>query len=248
MDFSPSKPSHWGVLLLLTVSLFVFIGFPILSYIGAITYTSGGESGVINDVILLIIQLILVFLFFILVPILWFKVINGYSLPQIYSTIGLTRENLDLTIVWGIITAICAFTVVFAISIILSLLGVDVSKASNIGELKQFFSIPTLFILIVVQPFAEEIFFRGFLLVKLSSILGITAGIILSSILFGLAHLSYGNIYPAAMTALVGVVLAVSVVRTKNLYTSIIAHTLFNVTSFSLYILAELLRGGSLTL
>ncbi len=248
MDFSIKKPSHWGVFFLLIVSFLVFIGFPILSFIGGVSSPNGNNGYRLNELILLVIQLLLVFFFFIAVPILWYRVVNGFSTHQLASSIGLRREGLDLALIWGIITAIVAFTVVLSTSLILNILGVDISKASNIEELKQFFSTSTLIVLILIQPAAEEFFFRGFLLDKLSSLFGIPASIIISSILFGLAHLSYGNVYPATMTTLVGIVLAASVIRTKNLYTSITAHILFNLISFLLYIFAELFRVEALIL
>jgi membrane protease YdiL (CAAX protease family) len=94
-------------------------------------------------------------------------------------------------------------------------------------------------ILIIIQPIAEEIFFRGFLLDKFKNLFGKNIAIFFSSLLFGLAHLSYGNIYPAILTFIIGLLLAVLVVKTKNLYSSIIAHILFNLISFSIYILGR---------
>ena len=235
MDFSFRKLSHIGVFILLIVSFLVFIVAPILSFFGFTSSYTGSDSIRVGEVFLLIIQFILVFILFVLIPLLWYRVVNHFDKQKIFDSIKLKVENVDLVLVWGVITAIIAFIVIVSIGIVLNFFGFDVSKSSNITDLKHFFSIPSMMILIVVQPFAEEFFFRGFLLDKLTGVLGSANAIIITSILFGLAHLSYGNIYPALMTGIVGFILAILVVRTKNLYTSIIAHILFNIISFSIY-------------
>ena len=94
-------------------------------------------------------------------------------------------------------------------------------------------------ILISCQPIAEEIFFRGFLLDKTRKIVGTNGAIVLTSILFGLAHISMGNVIPAIIISVVAVVFGYMVVRTKSLMTGIIAHVVFNLTSFLLYVIAK---------
>ena len=81
----------------------------------------------------------------------------------------------------------------------------------------------------------EEIFFRGFLLDKIKVISDQKTAIILTSFIFGIAHLTYGNVFPALMTGILGLILAYMVIKTKNLTTAIVAHILFNLTSVVLY-------------
>ena len=247
MDFSPWKVGHIGVSILLLITFLIFIGVPILSFFGFNSSTNTSSIS-IADTFLLIIQLSLVFILFVFVPILWYRVVNHFDRKQILESINLRRTGLDEALIWGVITAIIAFMVIASIGIILNLLGFDVSKSSNITELNQFFSIPSMLILITIQPFAEEFFFRGFLLDKLENILDSTGAIIITSILFGSAHLLYGNIYPAVMTGIVGFILAILVIRIRNLYASIVAHILFNLISFSLYLFGELFTHQALIL
>ena len=89
------------------------------------------------------------------------------------------------------------------------------------------------------QPIGEEIFFRGFLLDKINAMAGRETAIVLTSILFGMAHLTYGNIYPAILTGILGLILAYMVLKTKNLVTAIVAHIFFNVASVTLYIIGQ---------
>jgi membrane protease YdiL (CAAX protease family) len=112
---------------------------------------------------------------------------------------------------------------------------VDPSKFSNIPDLQQLFSISSLYLLVTLQPFCEEFFFRGFLFEKITKISGPTVAIISTSILFGISHLSYTYAYAAIIAVILGVLFATVVFKTKNLYSSIFAHTLINVTSLTLY-------------
>ena len=118
--------------------------------------------------------------------------------------------------------------------------GFDLTDASNITDLELYFSIPSIFILATIQPIGEEIFFRGFLLDKISILSDEKTAIIITSVLFGIAHLTYAKVYPAVLTAIVGVLFAFIVVKTKNLFSSIVAHITFNVASITFYILGQM--------
>ena len=102
--------------------------------------------------------------------------------------------------------------------------------------------------IVVFQSTTEEIFFRGFLLDKINTLAGKEIAILTTAILFGMAHLSYGKIYPALMTGVFGILLGYVVMKTKNLNTAIIAHILFNITSFALYIASQSLNLEALIL
>jgi membrane protease YdiL (CAAX protease family) len=144
-----------------------------------------------------------------------------------------------MAFLWGIVTMFLAFFLIAVFGGILIFFGYDLTDSSNIPQLESLFSLPAILILIIIQPVAEEFFFRGFLLDKTTNLLGTKTAIILTSILFGIAHLSFRNVYPAVTTSMIGLLLAYSVVKTKNLSTSIIAHVLFNIASFSIYLIGK---------
>ena len=144
-----------------------------------------------------------------------------------------------MAIFWGVVSVIVMFVILFVIGIILTFYGFNLDESSNITDLEQFFSLPSIFLIVAFQPIGEEIFFRGFLLDKINAMAGQETAIVLTSILFGMAHLTYGNIYPAIMTGILGLILAYMVLKTKNLLTSIVAHILFNVASVTLYIIGQ---------
>lgn len=77
----------------------------------------------------------------------------------------------------------------------------------------------------IAAPFFEEILFRGFLLPSLTRYLPVWGSILVSSLLFAIAHLSLSEILP--LTAL-GIVLGVVYTRSRNLLAPMLLHSLWN--------------------
>jgi membrane protease YdiL (CAAX protease family) len=77
--------------------------------------------------------------------------------------------------------------------------------------------------LVIIAPICEEILFRGYLLGRLSYKFGVRKGIIFSSIIFGVLHIT--NMFGAAMF---GVILCVLYLKSNSLITSIIVHASYN--------------------
>jgi uncharacterized protein len=80
-----------------------------------------------------------------------------------------------------------------------------------------------LFVTVIFAPITEEFIFRGFLLQRWGSKWGLQAGVIASSLLFGLLHVHN----PVGLT-MFGLVMALLYVRTHNLWVPILAHALNN--------------------
>src|SRR5690606_33789355 len=83
-------------------------------------------------------------------------------------------------------------------------------------------------------PFAEEIFFRGFLYGGTRPLLGVALAALLTGFIFSLAHYNQGLIIP--FTA-IGALLALAYQRSGTLFVPIGAHFLFNLASFSILVL-----------
>jgi uncharacterized protein len=89
----------------------------------------------------------------------------------------------------------------------------------------------------VAAPLFEEFMFRGFLLPSLTRYVPVWAAIGISSLIFGVAHLSLSEIIP--LTTL-GIILGVVYTRTQNLLASMLLHSLWNSsTLISLFILGS---------
>ena len=234
MDFTIKKPTHLFALVILVVAFSIIIILPIYSFFYiplSIESTQIGETSeqfrLFFEIFTLVLQILIVAIgLFILVPFIWYKVVNKLSFKEILFRIKLRKEGIDMAIFWGIISMIAMFGIMFIIGIVLTFSGFNLEESSNITDLEQIFSLPSIFFIVAFQPIGEEIFFRGFLLDKINSIAGKETAIIVTSILFGIAHLTYGNIYPAIMTGILGLILAYMVIKTKSLTTAIISHIL----------------------
>lgn len=89
-------------------------------------------------------------------------------------------------------------------------------------------------ILIVgVAPFAEEVFFRGFLFGGLRSRMPAWAAALASGIFFGSIHLTTGNLAVVAQLSVLGIVLALLYERTGSLWPPIALHLLNNALAFA---------------
>lgn len=89
----------------------------------------------------------------------------------------------------------------------------------------------------VAAPFFEEVIFRGFLLPSLTRYLPVWGAIVVSSLIFALAHLNLSEVLPLAT---LGIVLGFVYTRSKNLLSSMLLHSLWNSgTLISLFILGS---------
>ena len=86
------------------------------------------------------------------------------------------------------------------------------------------------FIIVLLAPFAEEVFFRGFLLPAFANRWGFFAAAIISSGLFGISHVAPGSIIPAFMS---GMLFAWLYHRTGSLWNTTIAHGSQNALAFA---------------
>lgn len=241
MDFDFKKPSHLFALILILLTFAFIIVMPYLSFFGIVSSTKSisdienlSES-LFFQIYLLVFQLLFVIGLLVIIPIIWYYIVNHYNLKKIFEKLKLTSVNIDIAFLWGIVAVIITFLIFFAIEFLLIIMGIQPEDLGNIQDLEKFFTPASLFILVSVQPIAEEIFFRGFLLDKIGSFAGQNVAIFSTAILFGLAHMSYGKVYPVIFPMIMGVLLAYVVIKTRNIYASIFAHISFNVASFIIY-------------
>lgn len=94
-----------------------------------------------------------------------------------------------------------------------------------------------LFTAAIAAPLFEEVLFRGFLLPSLTRYMSVSWAILLSSLIFAVAHLSLSEVLPLAV---LGIILGVTYTRSRNLLSSILLHSLWNsVTMIGLFILGS---------
>lgn len=242
MDFDYRKPLHILALLLIISSIFIIFISQIMTFFSIPPfdqpndYESLGQGlNLMLEAVFLVFYLLFSFVFFILFPLLWYIFVNSLSFKKALSKIRITLENIDIAFLWGILTVFIIFGVTFILEFALEQSGADMSDLSNIPDLEALFSPAILFFLVAIMPVAEEIFFRGFLMEKFEGFAGKNFAIVMSAVLFGIAHMGYGKIYPVIMPIIMGLLLGYIVVKTRNLFASIIAHVTFNVVVIFLY-------------
>jgi membrane protease YdiL (CAAX protease family) len=77
----------------------------------------------------------------------------------------------------------------------------------------------------IAAPIFEEILFRGFLLPSLTRYMPMWGAIIISSVIFATAHLSFSEVLPLTI---LGIVLGFVYGRSRNLLASMMVHSLWN--------------------
>lgn len=85
-------------------------------------------------------------------------------------------------------------------------------------------------LLSVTAGFCEELVFRGFLIWLITAWLGVVAAVIISSIVFGYAHI-YLGVPQVPRIALVGLLLALVVVGTGSLWPAMVIHAAMDLNS-----------------
>ena len=121
---------------------------------------------------------------------------------------------------------VASYVIILAHNVILTLLGVD-TQGDQILELFAALDSPVWFILVgvIFAPVVEELFFRGFLFQGFRQKYGWVKGGLLSSVIFGVAHLDPVAFLP---TAILGFLLAYMYHRTNSVWVPILLHVLVN--------------------
>ncbi|MCK8817993.1 CPBP family intramembrane metalloprotease [Natroniella sulfidigena] len=147
---------------------------------------------------------------------------------------GLKNKNFRVSLKYGFLGGVIICLMIITINnffygLVSNLFGIEVPAQQVIYNLLNsqtllFFLLQSS-IIIIIAPVTEEIFFRGFVYPYCKSKMGKTRGLILNGALFGLAHFSLWVFLP---TFLGGVILAWLYEKTNSLYSSIIAHSVWN--------------------
>lgn len=121
---------------------------------------------------------------------------------------------------------VASYVIILAHNAVLMLLGVE-TQGDQILELFAALDSPVWFILVgvVFAPVVEELFFRGFLFQGFRQKYGWVKGGLLSSVIFGMAHLDPAAFLP---TAILGFLLAYMYHRSNSVWPPIILHVLVN--------------------
>jgi membrane protease YdiL (CAAX protease family) len=152
-----------------------------------------------------------------------------------WSTIGFVRpRSWARTIALGVLAGIALKFVMKAV--VLPLLGADPRNAAYQHLVGNPAALPgILFTVIVIAGFGEEIFWRGFLFDRFAKLFGIkragASTIVVTSMLFALAHLADQGGYGATQALFTGLAFGTAYRRAGNLWLPIAMHVAFDITA-----------------
>jgi membrane protease YdiL (CAAX protease family) len=120
--------------------------------------------------------------------------------------------------------------IMLVVSIIFRLTGSDI-ESEKMDEILRFFknNLPLILFTSITAGVTEELFFRGYLIPRLEILFKNTyLAILISSILFGLIHYSYGTLIQIIAPFFIGIILALHYQKHRNITIIIICHFLWN--------------------
>lgn len=159
---------------------------------------------------------VLVALVFVAIYVLFCRMIEGRPASEFAPRYAL--PDLAAGTVFGIAIFSCVVGVIAAFG------GYHIAGYNNASA-----ALPMLAVAIF-SGFSEEVVFRGFLMRLIEKWLGTLAGLGISSLLFGLAHLNNSFVGPVAVAAIVeaGLMLAAIYLLTRRLWAAVAVHGAWN--------------------
>lgn len=161
---------------------------------------------------------------------LWVQFVEGRTI----SSLGLSREKAIRRFLLGLLIGLVMFSSVILIMYLVDVIKVNSSFNIGFNILIQVFF---MFIAWCIQGSSEEILTRGWLMNVLGAKYSPMVGFVISSVIFGLAHFLNPNINIIAVLniILVGFMLGLYVILTKNLWGACGLHAAWNFAQGNIY-------------
>jgi CAAX protease family protein len=155
------------------------------------------------------------------------------------AALGFRRFNVlrSLTLVILSFLGLIAVNVLYTLLIITFHLHIQTNdqRVLEHGRVLPISTYTTLAVAVLIAPICEEVFFRSFIFMGLRRGMPLTLAVVLSALLFAVAH---GDPASSPVLLVIGLVLAIIRWRTYSIWPGIILHTLNNATSALLIILS----------
>ncbi len=148
---------------------------------------------------------------------------------RVFDALGFRKISLRRAAYWiaGLMLAIFAVNLLYSTIITFFHLNLQTNDQVLLTHSKQepLTTYATLFAAVFIAPFCEEIFFRGFVFPGLRHGMPVGAAIVVSSLLFAVAHADPGS-FPVLL--IIGLALAVIRWRTASIWPGMFLHMLNN--------------------
>ena len=148
------------------------------------------------------------------------------------KNLGFTYEKIHFAVLIGILAGFLFFIISTCFGLFLYYSGVlDLdSEISNTDMV--LVSIPNYWLigfLLVISAVVEEIFFRGLMLRLIAEKYNYIFGIVITSLLFSLAHIGYNKAYTAIWALVFGFYLGFIMYKKKNIIIPMFTHITYNI-------------------
>lgn len=207
-----------------------WIGVALLALIDAglfLIATLGKQGQLAQSGLLVIVQLTY------LLPVVLIFAWRGIN----WKSLGFGRFQWN-TVGLGCGLLIASYMIILVHNLILTTLGVE-TQGDELSDLFELLDSPFWFFLVgaVLAPLVEEIFFRGFLFQGLRAKYGWVSGMLVSSAIFGAAHLDPASLIP---TFILGNLLAYLYHRSNSVWPGVLLHMAVNTFGLlSVYVLTQ---------
>jgi uncharacterized protein len=177
---------------------------------------------------------LLIILFF-LVPLFYYRV-RGVSWKVIKEELLIHNNNLKVELIGGI--KLFSFLLIGFIIIALTLslfqgaTGIEINDMDRVDEIiseEISTNLINFIFILAIGLFAEEFFFRAFLIKKV--------GPFISTIIFSIFHIGYGSIIQIIGVFFLGLILAYWFIKHKSIIQNYIGHVLYDILAILLYVL-----------
>lgn len=198
-------------------------------------YLQFGDRQILSAIVLFVLYLIQSL--GLLLP-LWYFVIRKYGLE--IKDFGFVWIGIKKTLAWIFASYIFYIGLGIFVITLFSALGIEGLGFEPQRSLFELFGTNIIglmfagFIAIVLAPFIEEIFFRGFVLNTLVARIGAGWGIALTALIFASVHFEFQSIIPLIILAFV---LNILYVKTNSIWPGILFHVFNNAVAFFVLLL-----------
>ena len=233
-DAALGKPSAWAILGWALAVLVVYFGVALLA--GAIALpleTSPDDPGATAIMVGLAGGLIATAVAFLLLP--------TFAVRRMRIALPAWRKPTMSDVAWAVGVVAASYVVIAIYTVIVEAIGnEDLIPRSTIedDDFRRTIAITavTAVLVILIAPFAEEVFFRRFLVGGLRSAWGAAPALLISAAIFSALHADLGSMIPFA---LIGLIFGFAYIRSDSLTAPTLAHLAFNIIGFTATVVSE---------
>lgn len=173
---------------------------------------------------------IILFLILILFPIFYHRAINDQPWEKIKEELLGKWQGSKKEILGGIALFGALLIGFYILSIIINVSGFnDLELVEEVIKSSLSENMPLFILSIFLFVFAEELFFRAFLVKKI--------GLLLSTIIFTFAHIGYGSMAEIFGVFFLGLILAYWYTKKNSLFQNFLGHLLYNLLTITIYLI-----------